>query len=322
MERRWPVLCIVGPTATGKSDLAVRVAREVDGEVVSADSMQVYRHMDVGTAKLTREEMQGVPHHLIDVVNPDEVFTVAEWKQRAERAIVEILERGRLPLLVGGTGLYIRAITDDLNFAERDETGRIREKWQRYLEEHGQEALYAVLQERDEDTAARLHPNDTRRVIRALEVSETRERPWSETYDFRVREGRFETVQFGLTMTREVLYRRVEARVDKMLEQGLVAEVKKLLEHGLRPDLTSLQAIGYKELVAFLRGDLSYEEAVAQIKRNTRRFVKRQLSWFRRDPRVIWLRVAADGSLADEDYDRVVAAAKRLAAGIRGSDLE
>ncbi|MCL6627680.1 MAG: tRNA (adenosine(37)-N6)-dimethylallyltransferase MiaA, partial [Alicyclobacillus shizuokensis] len=174
-SKRWPVLCIVGPTASGKSQLAVRVAREVGGEVVSADSMQVYRRMDIGTAKLTRDDMEGVPHHLIDVVNPEDRFTVAQWKKMAERAISEIVARRRLPLVVGGTGLYVRAITDDLDFMARDAGGEVRRKWRAYLDQHGHEALYAALCDIDEKTAARLHPNDTRRVIRALEVAETRQ---------------------------------------------------------------------------------------------------------------------------------------------------
>ncbi len=316
------MLCIVGPTATGKSQLAVRVAREVGGEIVSADSMQVYRGMDIGTAKFTQDDMAGVPHHLIDVVDPQDRFTAVQWKEMAEQAISDIASRRRLPLLVGGTGLYVRAITDDLDFVAQDTGDQVRRKWRAYLDQHGHEALYAALRRIDEKTAARLHPNDTRRVIRALEVAETRQQPWSATYDFGYREGRFATVQFGLMMDRQALYRRVEERVDKMLADGLVAEVQGLLQSGLHPDLTSLQAIGYKELAAFLHGDLSYAEAVAQIKRNTRRFVKRQLSWFRRDPRVIWLQVATDGSLSDGDYQRVVDVARKLVAGIRGGDRE
>jgi tRNA dimethylallyltransferase len=316
-ESKWPVLCIVGPTATGKSELAVEVARAVGGEVISADSMQVYRGMDIGTAKLSPPEMKGVPHHLIDVVDPDQPFTVAEWKQLADAAIEDIIGRGRLPLVVGGTGLYIRAITDDLDFAERDESGAVRRKWQRYLEEHGKQALYEALKRVDAETAARLHPNDVRRVIRALEVAETRERPWSESYDWSIRGGRYDVQQFGLMMDRQALYRRVERRVDWMLERGLMSEVDRILASGFGPDLTSLQAIGYKELAACKRGELSYEEAVALIKRNTRRFVKRQVSWFRRDPRIVWLYVHENGRVDADDFQRVVTTAQQMAAGIR-----
>lgn len=321
---RWdrPVLCIVGPTATGKSELGVRVAHEVGGEVISADSMQVYRGMDVGTAKLTPAEMQGVPHHLLDIVEPWERFTVAQWKARAEAVIDRLHREGQLPVVVGGTGLYIRSITDDLDFAQTKGSRAIRERWQRYAEQHGAEALHARLAEHDPETARRLHPNDVRRVVRALEVLELGEGPWSVRYAWRLRGGKYQTLQIGLSMPRAALYARVEARVDEMMARGLVEEVRRLLDQGVDAACTSMQAIGYKEMVAYLKGECSLEEAVARIKQNTRRFVKRQLSWFRRDPRIHWIEKNADGTYPEGALDAILRAARQLAAGIPVYSLE
>jgi tRNA dimethylallyltransferase len=313
-----PVLCIVGPTGTGKSDLGIRVAKELGGEVLSADSMQVYKGMDIGTAKVPPEEQDGVPHHLLDLVEPDVRFTVADWVKRADEAIAEILARGNLPIVVGGTGLYIRAITEDLSFAEEEGSAEVREKWTDFLRQHGNEALHAALRERDPASAERLHPNDVRRVIRALEVYELRQKPLSEMYDWRVKGGRYETVQFGLTADRAQLYARVDRRVDKMMEKGLLAEVEALRAKGYNRSLTSMQAIGYKELMAYLDGEMSLDEAVAEIKRATRRFVKRQLSWFRRDPRVHWLHLTAGGGISSKDMETVLQAGREMLAGIRG----
>jgi tRNA dimethylallyltransferase len=321
---RWerPVLCIVGPTATGKSELGVWLAKQLGSEVISADSMQVYRGMDVGTAKLSSEEMQGVPHHLIDIVDPLDRFTVAEWKARAETVIDRLHARGVLPLVVGGTGLYIRSITDDLDFAGAEGSAAIRDKWRRFAEAHGAAALHAELAARDPETARRLHPNDVRRVIRALEVIELGQSPWSDRYAWRLRGGRYQTLQIGLTMPRKALYARVDQRVDLMLERGLVEEVRRLLEQGVERSCTSMQAIGYKEIAAYLNGELGYEEAIARVKQATRRFVKRQLSWFRRDPRIVWIEKDASGCWPDGALDAILRAARRLAAGIPVHSLE
>jgi tRNA dimethylallyltransferase len=311
-----PVLCIVGPTATGKSELGVLVAKAVGGEVLSADSMQVYRGMDIGTAKLTPEEMQGVPHHLIDLVDPDQRFTVADWKERADAIIARLHEGGKLPVVVGGTGLYIRAITEDLDFARQEGSDEIRARWREFAAERGNEALYETLRRLDPETAARLHPNDVRRVIRALEVWELNRERLSERYDWRIQGGRYHTVLFGLSMARELLYHRVNQRVDQMMASGLLDEVRRLFARGYRRDLPSMQAIGYKELAAHLAGELSLEDAVAQVKQNTRRFVKRQLSWFRRDPRITWIDRAA-GPWPDAALHAVLPSAFALKAGIQ-----
>lgn len=291
-----PVICVVGPTATGKSDLGVWLAKIVGGEVISADSMQVYRGMDIGTAKLTEAEMQGVPHHLIDIINPDDPFTVAKWTKEADAVISHLHAHGKVPIVVGGTGLYIRAITEDLDFSEEG-SSEIRKKWEQFAAVNGTDALHHALRDRDSASADRLHPNDVRRIVRALEVYETTGRPLSAGYDWRDKGGRYRTLQIGLEMERQVLYDRVEARVELMLGRGLMAEVKGLLEHGYTPDLQSMQAIGYKEPIRYLAGDLTYGEAVEELKRNTRRFVKRQFSWFKRDERIHWLPATDSSSL-------------------------
>lgn len=312
-----PVLYIVGPTASGKSDLGVLVAKRIGGEVVSADSMQVYQQMDIGTAKLTPKEMDGVPHHLINLVAPDVPFTVADWLKLANEKIAQLHSQGKLPIVVGGTGLYIRSLTDDLNFAEQTGSPERRSFWQKFAQERGNQALHDELVIRDSKAAARLHPNDVRRVIRALEVYELAKRPLSASYDWRLKEGRYQIKQLGLTMDREDLYIRVEDRVDKMLEMGLFEEVRHLLDAGYARNLTSMQAIGYKELAACIAGEVTYDEAVDQIKQATRRFAKRQLSWFRRDSRVSWYARSSEGDLPLSAVEAILQIASTLAAGIR-----
>lgn len=283
-----PILCVVGPTATGKSDLAVRLAEALATEVISADSMQVYRGMDIGTAKVTPAEMCGVPHHLLNVVNPDEPFTAADWAARARALIDGMHARAKIPIVVGGTGLYIKALTEDLDFAEQPASHALRAQWQTYLDTYGPVALHQALADRDPASAARLHPNDVRRVTRALEVCETGVAAMSEGYNWSFRGGRYQTLQIGLYVPRDVLYRRVDERVRRMVEQGLAAEVEGLLRRGYDAGLTAMQAIGYKEMAKAVAGTISDEQAIALIQQATRRFVKRQLSWFMRDPRVQW----------------------------------
>lgn len=299
------VICVVGPTAVGKSDVAIDIALEYGGEVISADSMQVYRGMDIGTAKLSPEEQRGVAHHMLDVAEPTDSFTVASWKAAVDDLIHEIAQRDMLPIVCGGTGLYIRAVTDDLTFGDRPQASHIRTRWQAYAEAHGALALHQELSQVDPASAARLHPNDVKRVIRALEVAQTAPAPLSQGYDFTEKTGRYDVLLLGLWMERQALYQRVEVRVDKMIEQGLEAEVRRLLAAGASAELPALQAIGYKEIVQYLRGDCTFDEAVDAIKRNTRRFVKRQLSWFRRDARIHWFERTADGAFADGEADRM-----------------
>ncbi|MDQ0189313.1 tRNA (adenosine(37)-N6)-dimethylallyltransferase MiaA [Alicyclobacillus cycloheptanicus] len=322
---RPPVLCIVGPTGVGKSDFGILLAKAVGGEIVSADSMQVYRGMDIGTAKLTPAQMQGVPHHLLSIVDPDEPFTAADWTARADRVIADIHRRGKLPIVVGGTGLYIRAIVEDLDFGRQSGSPEIRQRWQAFADAHGKEALHAQLQKIDPDTALRLHPNDVRRVVRALEVAETRGQPLSATYDWRVRGGRYHTVQLGLTVQREVLYERINRRVDHMIALGLVDEVAGLLHAGYPRTLTAMQAIGYKEIAAYVCGEVDLAQAVEDTKRATRRFAKRQLSWFRRDPRIRWMDRSETAGAAEQDAGdalQITMEMAALAAGIPASRLE
>lgn len=317
-----PVLCIVGATGVGKSDVAVAVAKAVGGEVVSADSMQIYRGMDIGTAKLTEAEMQGVPHHLIDIVDPDTPFTVADWTRRADQVIAGIHARGRLPIVVGGTGLYIRAIVEDLDFATQVGSTEVRARWQRFVQEQGNEALHAALARVDEVSAQRLHPNDVRRVIRALEVAEARKRPLSDTYDWRLKGGRYRTLQFGLAIERDGLNELLDARVDRMLARGLEDEVAGLLAAGYDRGLTSMQAIGYKEVASYVCGEWSRDEAIAKLKQATRRFAKRQRSWFRRDTRIQFITRHPGVETLDELAHPIVAGARELSAGIPDDRLE
>ncbi|MCG9966590.1 tRNA (adenosine(37)-N6)-dimethylallyltransferase MiaA [Pelotomaculum terephthalicicum JT] len=287
-----PLLVIAGPTATGKSEMAVDVAGAIGGEVVSADSMLVYRQMDIGTAKPTREAMRGITHHLIDIVNPDEEYSVAVYQKQAREIIADIRARGGVPVLAGGTGLYIRSVIDRYDFtgACRDESLRL--KLLNEARDNGFESLHQRLAEVDRQSAVKLHPRDVRRVIRALEVYYLTGKPLS---SYRKLEKRadplYNLVFIGLTMAREKLYRRIEQRVEAMIEAGLVGEVQRLLNAGYSPGLTSMQGLGYKEIIAHLTGEVSLPEAVALLKRNTRRFAKRQLTWFRRDERIKWLEI-------------------------------
>lgn len=310
------VVFVVGPTGIGKSALAIDISKRFSGEVVSADSMQVYRGMDIGTAKLSNDEMDGVAHHLIDVVDPTETYTAARWKQQAEAAIADIHARGRLPVVCGGTGLYVRALTDDLDFASDSTESPVRAAWRAFLDQHGSEKLHAALVERDPTRARELHPNDVKRVLRALEVHDTAEKPMSAGYDWSIRDGKYRSLVIGLTMPRESLYDLVDRRVVRMWSDGLVDEVAQLRRLGVTSQDTALQAIGYKEVVQFMEGELTEAQALDLIQRNTRRFVKRQLSWFRRDPRIQWFEKTDSGSLTNGEELRLYAIIGRFVEGI------
>lgn len=283
------LLAIVGPTAVGKSQTALSVAKRLGGEIVSADSVQVYRGMDIGAAKPTPEERVEVPHHLIDIVDPDVYYTVADFQRDALAVIHQIHNRGKLPILVGGTGLYIRAVISDYTFSESGMNEKLRERLWIEAENKGPAYLHAKLVKVDPVTANKLHPNDLRRVIRALEVFEQSNCSISEQAAKTSGESRYDTTMFALTMSREQLYRRIEERVDKMMAQGLLAEVEGLLKQGVSPDVKSLQSLGYRQLITHLQGELTLEDAVSLIKRDTRRFAKRQLTWFRREQQITWL---------------------------------
>jgi len=292
MQKDQPLVVITGPTATGKSDIGVQVAAHVDGEIVSADSMLVYRGMDIGTAKPTIFKMGGIPHHLIDIVEPDQEYNVALFQQQARCIIKGIISRDKIPLLVGGTGLYIRAVIDDYDFSDTEGNESYRKALQNEAVENGPESLHKRLSEVDPLAASKLHPRDVRRVIRALEVHQHTGRPIS-SYHTLDQPGQqsYNLMMFGLTMDRETLYRRIEQRVDLMLADGLVEEVKKLINMGFSTELSSMRGLGYKEIAAHLTGEMSLTQAVDILKRNTRRFAKRQMTWFRRDDRIKWFSV-------------------------------
>jgi tRNA dimethylallyltransferase len=285
-----PLIVITGPTATGKSALGVEVAKQLGGEIVSADSMLIYRYMNIGTAKPTLEERQGIPHYMIDLVNPDEKYSVALYQSQATKCIEDIIKRGKIPLLVGGTGLYIRALTEQYNFPGTENNYELRQSLARQAQKYGQEALHARLVQIDPATAVRLHPNDLKRVIRALEVYYLTGKPFS-YFQKREQKEKYNLIMYGINMERQLLYHKIEERVDKMIRLGLVEEVQNLLNKGYDIGSTSLQGLGYKEIIAYLKGENTLAEAISLIKRNTRHFAKRQLTWFKRDKRILWLKV-------------------------------
>ena len=285
-----PLVVLAGPTAVGKTELSISLAKRINGEIISADSMQVYKYMDIGSAKIKYEEMQGIKHHLIDVLDPTEEFNVSLFQSLVKKSMVEIYEQGRIPILVGGTGFYIQAILYDIDFTKESSEKNTRKALTDFLHERGADALFERLKEVDPKSAEAIHPNNTKRVIRALEyfydtgelisVHNERERKKESPYNF---------VYFVLNDKRDLLYQRIDRRVDLMMEQDLVSEVESLKKMGCNSEMTSMQGLGYKEILSYLNGENSLTEAVDKIKRNTRRFAKRQLTWFRREPDVIWV---------------------------------
>ena len=283
-----PLVAIVGPTASGKTDAAIALCRALGGEVVSMDSMQVYRGMDIGTAKPSLAERGGIAHHLLDVADPGEAFSVADYRALADAAIAQIRARGHLPVLVGGTGLYLNALTLEMDFAQAPADEAVRARLaQAALAEGGRERLHARLAEVDPASAARLHPNDLRRVVRALEIYEVTGLPMS-AHATDMRPRRYAPHIAGLSMARPALYARIDARVDAMLAQGLLAEAAALRAAGVPDQSQAMQAIGYRELLSVLDGQADVREAAASIQQNSRRYAKRQMTWFGHDPRVTW----------------------------------
>ncbi len=291
-----PLLVIVGPTAVGKTDLSVAIARVLDMEVISADSMQVYKGMDIGTAKVPLEIRQQIPHHLIDICQPDEPYSAAEFQRDALKAIEQIHQRKRVPLMVGGTGLYVRSVTHGYLFSDAPKDQQIRDKWQAFSQEYGSQRLYEQLMKNDPETAHKLHPNDQKRIIRALEVQELTGLPFSQWQkQQKEQEPWFDVMTVGLWMERKLLYERIHRRVDRMLQEGLVEEVRGLLAKGYDESLPSMQGLGYKEIIAYLKGQWSLEEAVYELKKRTRHFAKRQFTWFQRQHEVHWLKIGEGG---------------------------
>ena len=287
---KTPLLIIAGPTATGKSASAVELALRMGGEVISADSMQVYRGMDIGSAKVTGEEMRGVPHHLIDCVDPDETWNVVRFKEQASLAVRDIADRGKLPIVCGGTGFYIQALLYDIDFTQMEENAPLRKRLSDMAAEKGPEAVHALLAQRDPASAAAIHPGNVKRVIRALEfIEESGRSIAAHNAEQREKQSAYRSVFFVLTMDRAKLYERIDRRVDIMMQQGLLEEVTRLRDMGIARDSTAMQGIGYKQIYGFLEGEYDLEEAVRLIKRDTRHFAKRQLTWFRREKEVLWV---------------------------------
>lgn len=283
-----PLIVLIGPTASGKTSLAIGIAKALGCEIISGDSMQFYRHMDIGTAKITPKETQGIPHHLIDILEPNEPYTVADFQKDCYRLIAEIVNRGKIPFLVGGTGLYVNAVLDGYTFATApggDESFRIAQE--KEAQNQPSDYLYQKLLRIDPLTAVKLHPSDTRRIIRALEVYEKTGRPLSEQAT--KQPPAYHSVVLGIAWERQLLYQRIDQRVDQMLADGLEDEVRYLLSAGYSRKDKPMNGLGYKQMVSYLNGEIPKDEAIYQIKRDTRHFAKRQMTWWRKENRVQWL---------------------------------
>lgn len=287
-QEKIEVVAIVGPTASGKTALSIKFAKSFNGEIINGDSMQIYKGLDIGTAKITEEEMEGIPHHLLSFREPTENFSVAEYQKLVRGKIREIQSKGKLPIIVGGTGLYVQSVLYDFQFTDESVPEEVRKRYYEELEQIGPSAMHERLAKLDPETAKTIHPNNTRRVIRALEMIELHGVSKSEEQHQRGNIPIYRHLIIGMDMDREVLYERINQRVDKMMEQGLIDEVRGLWEKGIR-NVQSVQAIGYKELYQYLDGEISLEEAVEQIKQNSRRYAKRQLTYFRNKMDVKWI---------------------------------
>ena len=289
---KQPLIVLTGPTAVGKTALSIRLAKAIGGEIVSADSMQVYRHMDIGSAKVTPGEMDGVPHYLIDVLDPRDSFNVVTFQQMAKEALREIYSHGRIPVIAGGTGFYIQALLYDIDFKENKDSSPVRRELEALAEREGERApqlLHAMLRQVDPEAAAQIHANNIKRVIRAIEYfRQTGEKISLHNQQEREKESPYNFLYYVLNTDRALLYERIDRRVDLMMEQGLVEEVKALKDMGCRRGHTSMQGLGYKEILDYLEGRCSLDEAVYILKRDTRHFAKRQITWFKRDKRISW----------------------------------
>lgn len=284
------IICVVGPTASGKTAYAIELAKAHGGEIVSCDSMQIYKLMSIGTAKATPEEQAQIPHHMIDFVHPNTDYSVADFVQDAKKCIDDILRRGKLPVLCGGTGLYIDSVVSGVEFSEEKRDDGYRQFLKNMAESEGVDAVHRLLAEIDPIEAEKVHPNNIKRVIRALEICKTTGMTKTEADKLALRQSPYDAEYFGLDMDREVLYDRINRRVDIMMEQGLLSEVEELLKMNIRRDSTAMQAIGYKELVAYIDGKCSLDEAVEKIKQESRRYAKRQLTWFKRNKNIKWIK--------------------------------
>lgn len=304
-----PIVYVIGgPTASGKSKLAVELAKKVNGEIISADSMQIYKEMNIGTAKVNKEEMQGVQHYLVDFVSPDERYSVSNFKKDAEKAIEKILEKGKTPIVVGGTGLYIDSLIYGIEFQNEEVDLEYREKLNKIADEKGLESLYKKAQEIDPEAMKKISINDRKRIIRVLEIyHKTGKTKTEQELQSRKNEVKYEYKVFAITMDREKLYERIEKRIDFMIEQGLIEEVKQILEK-YHTFPTAMQGLGYKEVVEYLEGSCTKEEMIEKIKKETRHYAKRQLTWFRKNKEIIWL----DGEKSTDENVSIILGLKKI----------
>lgn len=305
-----PLIILTGPTAVGKTDLSIQLAKAVNAEIVSADSMQIYKYMDIGSAKVTEEEKQGVKHYLVDEIEPDMPFSVSEYKRMAEEYIDEISSRGKNVIVTGGTGLYLNSLIYDMDFGKSDANQELREELNKELEEKGPAYMYEKLVSLDKEAAERIHPNNTKRVIRAIEVAMSGEKMNDFSKDLRYNK-KYRPIIIVLNRDRQALYDRINLRVDIMLKNGLIEEVKGLLEKGYTKDMISMQGIGYKEIIKYFDGEYTLDEAIEIIKRDSRRYAKRQLTWFRRYEDAKWFEIDKFDS-AEDLKDAVVSYVKEM----------
>ncbi len=293
MQQKYPLLVILGPTAVGKTQFSLEMAGFLNGEIISADSMQIYQGMDIGTGKVTADERQQVKHHLIDIIDPAAEFSVAEFQERVELIIPKIISQNKVPLLVGGTGLYIKAVLEGFLFPEMKKDEQLRDILQQEAIKYGNVYLHQKLREVDPELAHQLHPNDQRRIIRGIEVYRLTGNKLSVLKKLQQKEpARYQALKIGLTREREELYQRINQRVDLMIEQGLLSEVKKLLNAGYSISSTALQGLGYKEIIAYFNGEYDLNEAIRILKRDTRHYAKRQLTWFKQQNDIHWFNLS------------------------------
>lgn len=308
MTEKKKVIILTGPTAVGKTELSIKLAKEIGGEIISADSMQVYRNMDIGSAKISNEEMDGVKHHLLDILDPSEEFNVVIFQKAAKAAMEDIFSRGKIPIFTGGTGFYIQAVIYDIDFTENnDDDNSIRQHYEKIAREEGSAYLHHLLQEKDAEAARQIHENNSKRIIRALEYFDLTGERISEHNEVQSQKtSPYDVYYFVLTDDREKIYQRINDRVDAMFDAGLIQEVQKLLDAGCKRHFTSMQGLGYKEVIDYLAGDLTLEEAKEKIKRDTRHFAKRQLTWFRREKDVIWLEKNIPGQTSEDLVKKIL----------------
>lgn len=303
--QKIPLLVLVGPTAVGKTTFSIELARRINAEVIAADSVQVYRYLNIGAAKPTRAEQQLVPHHLIDVVDPSVNFTAYDYQRLAREKIAEIHSRGKIPLITGGTGLYIKAVLDGFTFSSGKTNVQVRKRLQEELTARGNENLYRLLQKQDPQSAKHIHPNDVKRVMRALEfIYLTGEPIGVQKERTTKKDSPYNPLILGLYMTREHLYSRIDKRAERMIEQGLLNEVKGILQDGYDKNMKSLQALGYRHMIAYLEGEWTLDTALLYLKRDTRRYAKRQLTWFCADSRIRWSHIKT-GDNIDKFLDNI-----------------